>query len=92
MDKNPFKSSQTKTPRQKGIKNAGFIALVVLLVLIVVAAYSHPTNLKTISLSQTISDGNAGDYKTILVNGTQLQITPKGEFETDTSIIYWYLY
>lgn len=78
MDKNPFKSNQTKSPRQKGFKNAGFIALIVLLVLIVIAAYDHPSNLKTISLSQTVQDANAGDFSTILVNGTQLQITPKG--------------
>lgn len=79
MDRNPFKSNQTKSPRQKGFKNAGFIALVVLLILIIVAAYNHPSNLKTISLSQTIQDANKGDYSTILVNGDQLQITPKGE-------------
>jgi cell division protease FtsH len=79
MDRNPFKSNQSKTPKQKGFKNIGFVALLVLLVLIIIAAYNHPTNLTTISLSQTIQQGNDGKFSNILVDGTHLLITKKGD-------------
>jgi cell division protease FtsH len=78
MDRNPFKTPQKKSTKQRGMKNAGFIAIIVLLVLIIVAAYNRPSNLQTVSLSQVIQDANKGDYSTIVVNGTNLQITKKG--------------
>ncbi len=79
MDRNPFKTSPSKSPKQRGFKNIGFISLMVLLVLIVVAAYNRPTNLQTVPFSQVIQDSNNGDYSKILVNGTNLQITKKGD-------------
>jgi cell division protease FtsH len=79
MDKNPFKKPPTKSSKQKGLKNVGFIALVVLLLLIIVAAYNHPSNLQTISFSQMIQDSNSGNYSTMVVNGTNVQITKKGD-------------
>jgi cell division protease FtsH len=79
MDRNPFKTPPTKSPKQRGFKNVGFIALLVLLVLIVLAAYNRPSSLQTISFSQVVQDANKGDYSAILVNGTTLQITKKGD-------------
>jgi cell division protease FtsH len=79
MDRNPFKSNQSKTPRQKGFKNAGFIALIVLLLLVVLAAYNKPSTLQTLPLSQVIQNSNKGEYSTIVVNGDELTITPKGQ-------------
>ena len=91
MDRNPFKSNQSKSPRQRGIKNAGFIALIILLLLVVVAAYNKPSSLQTVPLSQVIQNANAGDYKSIQVNGQQLQITPKGSSKaTEQSYIGTY--
>ena len=78
MDKNPFKNSKSQTPRQKGFKNLGFIALIALLLLIILAAYDKPSSLQTIPLSQVIQNSNKGEYSTIVVNGDQLTITPKG--------------
>ncbi|HUD06318.1 MAG TPA: ATP-dependent zinc metalloprotease FtsH [Candidatus Saccharimonadales bacterium] len=78
MDKNPFRSNQSKTPKQRGFKNIGFIALVVLLALIVLAAYNHPSNLQTVPLSQVIQQANAGQDHLIVINGNQLQVTKKG--------------
>lgn len=79
MDRNPFKSNQNKSNKQRGIKNVGFIALIVLLLLIVAAAYNRPTSLQTIPLSQAVQQANAGKYKSITVSGDQLQITPQGQ-------------
>lgn len=79
MDRNPFKTPQNKSPKQKGFKNIGFISLIILLVLIVVAAYNRPSNLQTIPLSQVIQNSNKGDYSTIVINGTDMQITKKGD-------------
>lgn len=79
MDRNPFKTNQTKSPRQRTFKNAGFIALLILLGLIIYTAYSRPSSLQTVPLSQVIKDANAGDYQTIVVNGDQLQITQKNQ-------------
>ncbi len=63
----------------RGMKNAGFIALIVLFGLVIFAAANQPSNLKTISASQAIADTNAGKYSKIVVNNNQLDITPKGE-------------
>jgi cell division protease FtsH len=61
------------------MKNAGFIALLVLLGLIIVAANGQPSKLKEISSTTAISDANAGKYSKIVVNKNELTITPKGE-------------
>jgi len=79
MDRNPFKSNQQKSPKQRGIKNIGFIALIILFGLILVAYYNNPTSLKTVPLSQVIQQANAGKFSSIVVSGTQLQITLKGQ-------------
>jgi cell division protease FtsH len=79
MDRNPFKNPPKKSSKQKGFKNVGFIALLVLVGLIIVAAYNRPSNLQTIPFSQVINDSNQGDYSTIVVNGTNMQITKKGD-------------
>jgi cell division protease FtsH len=63
---------------RRGMKNATFVALIVLIGLIVFAASSQPSQLKTIPLTQAVTDSNKGEYTKILVNGNQLNITPKG--------------
>jgi cell division protease FtsH len=65
--------------KRKSFKNAGFIALLVLFGLIIFAAFSQPSNLKTIPFSQAVSDANNGKVQQITVNGDELQITPKGQ-------------
>jgi cell division protease FtsH len=61
------------------MKNAGFIALLILFGLIIFAAANQPSSLKSIPATTAISDNNAGKYSKIVVNGNQLDITPKGE-------------
>jgi cell division protease FtsH len=64
---------------RKGMRNAGFVALLILIGLIVWTASSQGTALQTTSLSSAIADANAGKYSKILVNGNELEITKKGD-------------
>lgn len=63
----------------RGLKNTGFVALIVLLVLISYAAYRQPSTLKEIPLTQAIAQANAGKYAKIELSGDDLQITQKGD-------------
>jgi cell division protease FtsH len=80
MDKKPLRPSNGKRPAgRRGMKNFGFGALIILLLLISYAAYRQPSSLKEIPISQAVSQANAGDYKSIEVSGDQLSITKKGD-------------
>jgi cell division protease FtsH len=82
MDKKQLRPNRNRKPgknNNRGMKNAGFVALVILFGLIVFAAVNQPSTLKTIPASQAISDTNSGKYSKIVVNNNELDITPKGE-------------
>lgn len=78
MDKRPIRPNRNQNNR-RGVKNIGFAVVLVLLALIIFAAYSQPSNLKTIPLTQAIAQANAGKYSSIVVNGNELDITEKGQ-------------
>src|ERR1700743_2691373 len=80
MDKKPLRSNRKSGKgNNRGMKNAGFVALIILFALIVFAAANQPSTLKTIPASQAIGDTNSGKYSKIVVNSNELDITPKGE-------------
>lgn len=80
MDRKPRRQGHKPTNNnRRGMKNAGFIALIVLFGLIIFAAYNQPSNLKEVSSSTAIADANNGKYSKIVVTGNQLNITPKGD-------------
>lgn len=62
----------------RNIKNAGFIALILLFGLIIFTASDQTTPLKQIPATLAIQQNNAGAYSSIIVNGNELDITPKG--------------
>jgi cell division protease FtsH len=80
MDKKPLRPNR-KPGRgtSRGMKNAGFIALVILFGLIIFAASNQPSNLKEIPATTAIHDANSGKYTKIVVANNQLSITPKGQ-------------
>jgi cell division protease FtsH len=81
MDKPTRKRSSNgaKKPMQnRGFKNVGFAAVVILIILVIAAAYGQTSNLKEIPLTQAISAANRGDYERLNVNGNEIDITPKG--------------
>jgi cell division protease FtsH len=80
MDKKPHRGGRNPSSNnRRGMKNAGFIALIILFGLIIFAAYNQPSTLKEIPSTTAIAQNNAGKYSKIVVNGNQLNITPKGE-------------
>jgi cell division protease FtsH len=79
MDKKPFRMQQGGSPRRRGIKNFGFIALIILFGLIVFASYGRPTNEKNVSLSEVVSMANSGQLQSIKQSGSVLEATKKGE-------------
>lgn len=80
MDKKPFgKNKGGAGSGRKGLKNAGFVALIILIGLVIFAAYSQPNNLKDVALSDVVKQANAGEYKKIAITGNKLEITKKDE-------------
>ncbi|HEX8182797.1 MAG TPA: ATP-dependent zinc metalloprotease FtsH [Candidatus Saccharimonadales bacterium] len=81
MDKKPFRSTKSKNTKSpnKGWKNAGFAALLILLSLIIFNAYGQPASLKTIPESTAISQANNGEYAKVVKDGNELTITKRGE-------------
>ncbi len=49
------------------MKNAGFIALLLLFGLIIIAANNQPSKLKDINTNPGISENNAGKYKNVVL-------------------------
>ena len=74
----PNRNSKT-SPNRRGIKNASFIALIILFILIIYAAYNQPSTLQQVPITQAIADSNAGKYSKIVANGNELEITLKGQ-------------
>ncbi len=66
------------TKNYRSAKNIGFIALLVLIGLIIIAATNQSTPMQTIPLTEALQQSNAGDYSKIVINGNQLDITKKG--------------
>lgn len=71
------------TPKKpnKMMKNLGFVAILMVLGLTIVAALANPTQLKEIPLSEARSKANAGEVETILQEGDTLLLTVNGEDE-----------
>src|SRR5689334_16203740 len=85
MDKKPFRTNRTShskpNPKKKGFRNVGFIALLVLIGLVIIAGLGQPSNLKEVPFTQVVKEANEGKYDKIAVkdSGTELQITKEGE-------------
>ena len=78
MDNKPFRSPMGRDNNRRGFKNFGFIALLILIGLVIFAAYGNSSTLQTVSLSQAVTNANSGQYSNIVVNGNELDITTKG--------------
>ncbi len=78
MDKKPLRPTAKRGGGGRSIKNAGFLALIVLVALVSWAAYHQQGTLTEIPLTQAIQQANQGQFKKIELNGDELDITPKG--------------
>lgn len=80
MDKKPFKKSGGNDySRRRGFKNFGFVALIILIGLVIFAAYQKPDNLKSVPFNEVVNRANKGEIKSITVSGNELKITKKGD-------------
>lgn len=83
MDKKPFKlNKQGQGPgknRKQNMRQAGFVALLILLGLVVFASMNQPAKLKEVAFSDVISRANSGQLKQIEISGDALTITKKDE-------------
>src|SRR5690606_26900438 len=67
--------------RNRGFRSVGFIALIILIGLIIFAAYNQPSGLQEVSFSEVINQANKGEIQRIEITGDSLEVTPKGESE-----------
>lgn len=81
MDKKPFKigNQGPGKNRKQGMRNAGFIALLILFGLIIFASTNQPEKLKDVPFSDVVSRANDGQLKQIEIAGDSLTITKKDE-------------
>lgn len=80
MDRNSLQPNKPKNPNSRyGMRNAGFIALIILLLLVVYSALNQPSTLKTIPITTAIKNANAGDYTKFQISSNEITITPKGQ-------------
>ncbi|HEX8227525.1 MAG TPA: ATP-dependent zinc metalloprotease FtsH [Candidatus Saccharimonadales bacterium] len=81
MDKSPSHNNKSKNKKggRKGFKHVGFVAMLILIALIIFAAYGNSGGLKEIPESTAISQANSGEYSKILKSGNELKITKRGE-------------
>ena len=82
MDKKSFKPKLKPAvdgKNRKSFKNVGFITLLVLIGLIVVASMGKTAPLKSVPFSDVIRRANAGQIQQITIQGNDLQVTKKGE-------------
>jgi cell division protease FtsH len=78
------------TPNKKPsnmIRLSLFWAILVFIIIAIVAVASPRDNLKDVSLSQVISDANAGNVTKLEIQGNGIKVTPKGsDVATEKSI------
>lgn len=89
MDNNRFQSKSPKGGPSKGgkFKNAGFIAFLALIGLIIFTATNQSPELDKVPLSEVVDRANEGEFSRIEITGNELEITEEGEDEpTLTSI------
>jgi cell division protease FtsH len=80
MDKKPTRPKRKPGKgNNRNAKNIGFVALIILFGLIIIAATNQPSTMKNVPITQAVKDANAGKYEKITVVGNELKITKEGE-------------
>ncbi len=64
---------------RRGFKNAGFVALLILIGLMLVSVYKQPSTLKEVPITTAVQEANSGKYDKIVISGNTLTITKKGD-------------
>jgi len=78
--KKTFRPNSRGNNGRRGMRNAGFVAFIILVGLIIFASYGHGSSLKTVSFTpDVVSQANKGQLSKIEVSGNELTITKKGD-------------
>jgi cell division protease FtsH len=78
-NKKKFRTPNKGGGSRRGFKGIGFVALLLLFGLIIIAANGQPTAMRNVPLTQVIDEANKGKYSKIEVNGNELKVTKKGD-------------
>lgn len=82
MEKKPLKNGKKNDyNKRRGFRTFGFMALIVLIGLIIFAAYRQPSKLEQVPYNDVINRANDGEIQKIEIKGDTLTITPKGDSE-----------
>ncbi len=65
--------------RNRQMKNIGFVSLLILIGLIVYAAYAGPKTTKEVALSDVVKRANNGEISKLTITGNVVEVTKKGE-------------
>ena len=79
MNNKRFRGTKKDYGRNRGFRSVGFVALIILIGLIIFAAYNQPSQLKQVPLSEVITQANKGEVESIVITGDQLTVTKKGD-------------
>jgi cell division protease FtsH len=80
MDKKSFKSNKNLGgAKRSGMKNAGFIIILLLFGLIVFSFVGQNDKLTNVPVSEVISRANKGEIEKIVIKDNSLEVTNKGE-------------
>ncbi len=77
--KKSFRPNPNRPGGNRGFRNFGFIALIVIFGVIIFMTYNKSGSLKTISLTEAIQANNQGNYSKLVLDGNELTITEKGK-------------
>lgn len=82
MDKKSFRTNNKggRDPK-RGVKNVGFIAMLILIGAVIYAAYNQPSQLTNKPYSEVVSETNEGKYEklTIQTGSGKVEVTEKGK-------------
>ena len=83
MDKKSFRrvGGNSNYNRNRGFRNIGFVLLVVLIGMVVYAAYNQPSSLEQKPLSEIVEQANKGEIRSINITGEKLEVTKKDDEE-----------
>lgn len=79
MNNKGMGSNGSKAPNKNNLRTAGFIALILLFILIIYSAVHQPSNLQSIPITTAVKNANSGQYSSFKINGNQVDITKKGQ-------------